>query len=309
MNNEFDDDELLVLCKQVISSIPIQIKRLNSLDSSSSSVVWHLQMSDGKEWVVKLLNKCTWLGKLDIKCIKQTQIWATYVTKHLGWLSSHNVKQPMGFTTQYRHTTLLFSRFLPGIIVPVWSKQQMRRLGALLAYIHTLRLPKERGMAFPPIKLSNHGNLKDFANIISTCNEHRLHKFNDWIISHRDVHSANVVWKTQTIPTLIDWASAGLIHPFVELIGLAVNGAGIARGEFDEAGYIAVIRGYCNQAGTLPADDETLWLMCLHSWLLWLVHNDEMSNTVEMNKTISSITLLLENMERMKVIYRKRRIL
>ncbi|HIH8949665.1 phosphotransferase [Legionella pneumophila serogroup 1] len=47
------------------------------------------------------------------------------------------------------------------------------------------------------------------------------------VITHRDMHIQNVLWDNQNKPHIIDWESAGLMNPMMEIIGYGLEWSGI----------------------------------------------------------------------------------
>ncbi|MGM9370878.1 aminoglycoside phosphotransferase family protein [Legionella pneumophila] len=47
------------------------------------------------------------------------------------------------------------------------------------------------------------------------------------VITHRDMHIQNVLWDSQGKPHIIDWESAGLMNPMLEIIGYGLEWSGI----------------------------------------------------------------------------------
>lgn len=47
------------------------------------------------------------------------------------------------------------------------------------------------------------------------------------VITHRDMHIQNVLWDSQSKPHIIDWESAGLMNPMLEIIGYGLEWSGI----------------------------------------------------------------------------------
>lgn len=47
------------------------------------------------------------------------------------------------------------------------------------------------------------------------------------VITHRDMHIQNVLWDGQSKPHIIDWESAGLMNPMLEIIGYGLEWSGI----------------------------------------------------------------------------------
>jgi len=106
----------------------------------------------------------------------------------------------------------------------------------------------------------------------------------DKVISHGDLYPVNVIWQNEK-PAIIDWEDAGWIHPQVELLGVAINWAGIEQGKIDPEIFNRVLQGYRDQGGVV-AINEAVWNAGLGSWLSWLVFNAERNNSKEVRKTI-----------------------
>ncbi|WP_367606831.1 phosphotransferase [Legionella sp. W05-934-2] len=47
------------------------------------------------------------------------------------------------------------------------------------------------------------------------------------VITHRDMHIQNVLWDSHDKPNIIDWESAGLMNPMLEVIGYGLEWSGI----------------------------------------------------------------------------------
>lgn len=80
--------------------------------------------------------------------------------------------------------------------------------------------------------LSRSGNEKliNMSDFILTSND----RYNDIIeslntksiLTHRDMHYKNMLWDEDDNPFIIDWESAGLMNPYLEVIGYALEWAG-----------------------------------------------------------------------------------
>lgn len=81
--------------------------------------------------------------------------------------------------------------------------------------------------------LINQMKVKDLVDLIPTIkkwnklyNEAILILDKDLRITHRDLHHINVLWD-DNIPWIIDWESAGLMNPTMEIVGYSLEWAGI----------------------------------------------------------------------------------
>jgi thiamine kinase-like enzyme len=64
------------------------------------------------------------------------------------------------------------------------------------------------------------------------------------VFSHRDLDMKNVIWDSENNPLIIDWESAGLINPLVDLIRLALDWSGEANGKADKNLFIEIFKTY-----------------------------------------------------------------
>lgn len=76
------------------------------------------------------------------------------------------------------------------------------------------------------------------------------------VISHRDLDIKNVLWNN-TIPMIIDWESAGLVNPVMELIDTAWNFSGGAN-SFDKDKFTAFVEAYKQNGGNTDNFDIAL---------------------------------------------------
>lgn len=87
-----------------------------------------------------------------------------------------------------------------------------------------------------------------YQNSISRLNQETL-------ISHRDLHYSNVLWDGYT-PHVIDWESVGYTNPLQEIIGYALEWAGITRSQFNKELFTHLIRSYKNRSRTSHTSPE-----------------------------------------------------
>ncbi|MDX8344634.1 phosphotransferase [Rossellomorea sp. YZS02] len=89
----------------------------------------------------------------------------------------------------------------------------------------------------------------------------------DRVMSHRDLDPKNVLW-VEGNPVLIDWESAGFIHPAHDLVETALYWSG-----YDEARFKAFISGYAGKGMVLEADWEAVLANGFSGKLDWLEYN------------------------------------
>lgn len=72
------------------------------------------------------------------------------------------------------------------------------------------------------------------------------------VVSHRDLDPSNVIWQSVDAPILIDWEYAGLIHPTLDLLIVALNWSELLSGKIQPAKFCALISGYYANRPTRP---------------------------------------------------------
>ena len=94
-----------------------------------------------------------------------------------------------------------------------------------------------------------------------------------FVISHRDLDSKNVIWNHEGIPYLIDWESAGYIHPTVELVEVAFNWSRSHDGTVSKERFQGVIQAYLEAGGTLHSEVLDAVYGSFGGMLGWLEYN------------------------------------
>lgn len=64
------------------------------------------------------------------------------------------------------------------------------------------------------------------------------------IMTHRDMHSLNILWDHEKNPHIIDWESAGLMNPLLEVIGYAMEWGGVILDAHDFNKTVVVLESY-----------------------------------------------------------------
>lgn len=262
-------------------------------------------LCDGRKWVCKLFASRTWLGVLNHDVLEMTEEIACQVAEKLRITSK--AYHP-GCSNRLRTTdnrSALIKRHVPGETRLNTTPADALKLGNILARIHALKLYHPLARPFPVIDASWLDKDEPFwlKPYLEACHRSRYHRSEEWVVSHRDLYQQNIIWTKDDTPHLLDWESSGLIHPFVELIGLAVNCAGIVMGQFDRHVYAAVLQGYADTMPGLPKDDDILWTMTMHSWLLWYVFCVRSGGTQEKRATLAIMEKLLQWQPEMKALY------
>lgn len=64
------------------------------------------------------------------------------------------------------------------------------------------------------------------------------------VITHRDLHSINVLWDDDKTPYIIDWEASGLMNPLMEVIGYGIEWGGIIAGDFTKSKSQSLLQAY-----------------------------------------------------------------
>ena len=92
----------------------------------------------------------------------------------------------------------------------------------------------------------------------------------DSVISHGDLTEGNVIWQDANTLWIIDWETAGWIHPQIELLNVAINWGGVVLGPIRENIFKAVLQSYQSMGRQIAITPQILQAG-LGSWLAWLV--------------------------------------
>lgn len=269
---------------------PLEIITLKSSQQHQIDVI---TLPDGSRWICKKFAKRNWLGELSVSSLELSEELAARIAEMLKiTFAAFQGEQGQRIQTIDDHLAILIP-YCEGQLVTHPSESQAALLGRILAKIHSLQLPKTKAKPFPLIPL---GKVPNWLKTIGDyCNRNSHSEIHNWVLSHRDIQNGNIIWRDDNSPHLIDWESAGLIHPGVELIGLAENCAGIAVGVFDIHRFRATLRGYYDYTKRLPLTETFFFELTLPSWLLWYVHCVDQHWFEEAEQTLQSIELICEN--------------
>ncbi|MGM0845623.1 MAG: phosphotransferase [Bacillota bacterium] len=103
---------------------------------------------------------------------------------------------------------------------------------------------------------------------------------NDWVISHRDLDPKNVMW-TNVGPVIIDWESAGFIHPMLDLIETALYWSEKEKGHIHQDRFSAFLSGYKKHGNVLNTSWENVMKAGFSAKLDWLEYNLKRSLRIE----------------------------
>jgi aminoglycoside phosphotransferase (APT) family kinase protein len=93
------------------------------------------------------------------------------------------------------------------------------------------------------------------------------------VISHRDLDPKNVLWDDKHVPLLIDWESAGAVHPMQELLEVALYWSGFEAGKVSQDAFLTVIRAYRDHGGTFCDSWSDVLSLGYQGKLDWLAYS------------------------------------
>ncbi|WP_019215254.1 phosphotransferase enzyme family protein [Legionella tunisiensis] len=267
-----------------------------------------IELADQSKWIGKAFSLPTWLGAITRQRLEFTQALATIAANELDLtFSARHTEATHVLLTVDGHFALILP-YCEGNVLETVDCKQAYILGNKLAQLHSLQVPIQGAESFPAIRpLSEFAAEGHYApwlrKLIDHCNRYRDYEAKHWVVSHRDIHMTNIIWRDSETPHVIDWESAGYIHPAIELVGLAVNCAGMAHATFATEQFQATLLGYAECAGNLPKMGAILWAQTLHSWLLWLTYCLERGWQKEAWQTLKGIEFIHDAMEEMQQLY------
>ncbi|KTD22180.1 aminoglycoside phosphotransferase [Legionella lansingensis] len=262
-----------------------------------------IELQDHSKWVCKTFSKHSWLGTSSPSQIAFTASLTVLVAAKLGSTFAPVFSACLEPNAANSSSRLIFP-YCEGRVTDAVTEIQAFKLGGVLAQLHALRLPQDKAKMLPEIQLPATGTYPAWVStLVEHCNKYHDYDAENMVVSHRDIHLHNVVWKNEDTPHLIDWESAGLIHPFVELIGLASNCSGLAVLIFDKKLFQAALAGYANDAKQLPRGDNILWGLTLHTWLLWYAYALSQGWQENARQTLQTINFIRGKLRELKRIY------
>lgn len=167
------------------------------------------------------------------------------------------------------------------------SDNQLQTVGSIFANMHNLNIKVENVDLghydyFKDehweslIKLSANNTLEKMLNFLVHCNK-RFKQAIDalktyQVVTHRDMHSLNVLWDESNRPFVIDWETAGLMNPVLEIVGYGLEWGGIIQGEFKKESTQTLLHQYKREIAQ-PMDGEQIkqafygWIgHCIMGW-------------------------------------------
>ncbi|CDZ75839.1 Phosphotransferase enzyme family protein [Legionella massiliensis] len=285
--------------QRIISSLPLKEGRQHHIDL--------IQLEDQSRWVCKKFCSDTWLGATKPQNIELSESLAEKAAEILGCcFAPYRDQTTARVILNVGLVGAMIKPYCEGQIVHSFSLDQAHILGHTLAELHLLKISKKGAQPLPLINLGSTHKLPSWlAELLQRCNLYCQYTKDSWVFSHRDIHAANIIWPDARTPHIIDWESAGLIHPAIELIGLALNCAGLARCRFEKELLLATLEGYQKKAGSLPEIDEQHWDLVFHTWLLWYAFCARQGWHNDARETLDIMYLIRDKLPEMQHCYER----
>jgi Ser/Thr protein kinase RdoA (MazF antagonist) len=216
--------------------------------------------------------------------------WAEGKTLPFSAASPEQARQ-IGILLGQMHT---FKLAIPGLEIPIWK---------VLRDDDWVLLARRAAGAHAPWTEEIRARLRELCWWSRLARDANPRLWNTLVASHCDVGQSNVIWRDAHTPALVDWESAGLINPTLELVKAALDWSGISVGEPEEASFQAVLAGYRGAGGQLHDSAHDALAGTLGHWLEWLEFNmrrslDTTASPEERSLGVSETTRALATLQR-----------
>lgn len=324
MNNK----HLIALCERLGLGVPLGEPQ--SVNDGPLHRVWRLNTTQGS-YAVKQLNSAL---------LRQPGMRAAYrrAEQIAAAMAAQGVPAVRALTTArgpvqtIGGSSVLVFPWVEGTTLPPGqaSPAQARQIGAILGRMHTLHLSlpgldipawqvfrdddwvllgRRAAEQQPPWEETYRQALRDIRWWSMLAKDANKRLWNTLVVSHRDLDRPHVFWRDAMTPAIIDWETAGLVNPSLELAGTALTWSGFAAGVLDESSFRAVVEGYRSGGGTLRDSAHDALSGCMGAWLARLEVNmrrslgESSSNpdeqalaSTEVSKTLNALQALADNL-------------
>lgn len=284
-----------MISKEVARSLLTQvgvvedIEHLDMLEAGTQHSIYVVKLKNSKAYVIKALKLQGFWGQYAVEHFENTEGISEYVNAQLD-CSIVAVKHVLSgeFVLQAEQKHYLIYPYYQSIRLGTFSAHQCAILGQLLAKIHNLpriarQLKQPIVYRFDPSQweiglqaYKTEFGLEVICDFAYSCLKSQAKAANQMAIGHGDLNIHNILWLTDDKPLLIDWESAGLVEPGVELLALAVNVAGVEETSFRIENIAHTISAY---QSTVEAINRPIvlsqidYLKSLCPWFAWLDYN------------------------------------
>ena len=291
----------------------------SSLDGGRQHELWRVD-AEGQSIVVKKLSRQCFLGLRDARHFEKTESLAARISEHLPFAVSA-LSHDGRFVIDHDEGHYIFYPYLQGAFEEDLSEAQCFTVGRQLGDIHHINIKESyfkpecieafdvtlwEGALREHVSLEYFGAwFENFTALADSCLEAMKNTRYPLILSHRDLNRQNILWLGDSAH-FIDWESAGLINPSVELLGLALNLAGAESGVLAMNKVEATLEGYRQSHGRLPMLDETLYWQAYLTWFAWLDHclaeDNHFLSEAELNREVEGSLNVISVMQSYRAV-------
>lgn len=269
---------------------------------SSPNVIIMLRLDDGRKILLKGLSSYYWLGYRSNEELISHQILTAIVAKSLKLSAEPYYWYDQSLLMHDHQYSWLLLPWIEGKSRRQFTKDMALIVGKQLAKLHGLSLPHQHLKHLP--RINNSIEASSWVLTLATqCNQLLENHAFETIVSHRDIHPGNMIWTSDKKFQLIDWESAGLINPFVELVSVALNISGLSSQKIELQLFETVIIAYLQERGWLPHASENHWMLLFQSWLIWYVYCMDRNQIQMADDTLESMLVLKRYFKHLKDIY------
>jgi Ser/Thr protein kinase RdoA (MazF antagonist) len=282
--------QIAYLCTACDLGVPLGTPR--AVPGGSLHETWRLDTTQGT-YAVKQLNPAL-LGQPGMTDLyQQTERIAAKIAAH-GLPAVTAIDRQGEVLQRYEDDVFLVSRWMDGeaLLPDDITLERLQQVGAMLARLHALPLPQAE---LPPLNwkpfsdddwdmLTIHAadlgvpwayqvrammpRLVEWGKWYEEASEHLNYTL---VVSHRNLDPENVLWRGEDGFSIVDWESAGLINPVVDLVETALIWSGLTTGAPSAERFAALMQGYVQAGGMVQETGRNALRGCLGIWLGWLL--------------------------------------
>lgn len=261
--SDIDKEMVLIAERLQLGSL---IQKTKAVHGGALHTMWRLYTKAGS-FVVKKINPAVKEKYGFSENYEASEKLASFFQKK-GVPAVSAIQEPTkNYLINIQENAYLVYPFIEGTLLELnkVTEEHTSTIGALFAKIHqcpspSFKVPPVEYVIFDSshwnnlIRHSGYDSLKKILSDILRWNElyqKAIPLLNDnLIITHRDLHRKNVLWSKEGSPHVVDWESAGLMNPQMEVIGYGIEWSGILWSKFDKTHFEALLNAYLGNSNS-----------------------------------------------------------
>ncbi len=254
--------------------------------------MWHVR-TDAGEYAVKELNPSIISNEEVVQTYEKTEQVARLFAQNGIPVSESIVYNDCSLINVSNMTFIVYPWFHGAPLVSI-SITQARKIAAILASIHKQKLifhgfkepiwPYHTNDEFRELASRSALERLPFADDLQEMLDDII-RWNDkfkksiqclnaaLVVSHGDLDQKNVLWDIEGNPILIDWESARLLNPSMEIINAALDWGGITSCNLNFDIFESMITEYIAAGAQLSDTTSQAFYGIFGNWLNWLAFN------------------------------------